>query len=253
MRKYSISKIAYIVLIAMLACLSIGYTYAYFSAQVSAESAVKLGRIDIVWRDKNTRAYITETMFPDDNGTTKNESLTIPVVDPLKRGECTAIATNKGNLKLEVYNRNNEDLTIVSAYCRIQIQASYIPAGGKEADRVYCKDENGWFQWFQLASKTGTDENGKNTYSLITEKDINSWFYKDGYYYLGTKEYDYDLEKDVYSFVEITPGGGIEVADYIYMSPDADAEMLGATVNIVVKLEAIQANNKAYESMWGFE
>ncbi|MBQ7798218.1 MAG: hypothetical protein IJ371_03760 [Clostridia bacterium] len=242
MRKYAIPKVAYILLIMLIACLSIGYTYAYFSALSTANSTTSLGSIDIAWRDNNSLALM-QTLF-DDTKTTENEALSIALNSDLKlkRGDYTEITANNvsgksSTVKLEMLN----DKATIGAYCRIRIDASYKHAEDIEA--TPCEDG-----WIQLALADGT------TNTLITS---NGWFYHKatgseyGYYYYGTKTTDTQTGTTTFKLTELKKGQGQVVADRLFLSADSPSEILGSSVKIVLTLEGIQTTNKAYEDVWG--
>ena len=233
MRKYTIPKIAYVMLIAVLGCLSFGYTYAYFSSVAKAENATVLGKINIVWRTTGDKSSTVAGLFADANNIEISELVT------LKRGQYSQLtATDKFgdtiNLKLQVAN-SGEDAS-VPAYCRIKIEAKYTPNGGTATD---CGDD-----WIQLALNDGEDN------TLITEFDQNGWFYDETtkYYYYGEKTGSVSSPK--ITLREIPAGESRVLAERIYLSNNASAEMLGAEVKIMLKLEGVQSANKAYQSVW---
>lgn len=242
MRKYLIPKITYVITLLLITCLSIGYTYAYFSAIDYAESNVTLGKINMVWRDYNSNFAEMETLFnnkPTEGEDIVNEAMSIQVKGSLKRGNFTEIiATDvKGNEAarlLEVANVNN-DSNGVGAYCRIKIDATYTIDG---AAPEICEDG-----WIQLALKTGTSDP-----KLITS---NGWFFYNGYYYYGKQTADTDGNVVSRELKSVASGESRTVANRLYLSSDSPANMLGAKVEIILTLEGVQDSNDAYKSEWG--
>ena len=117
MRKFSIPKSLYVLLILVLGVLSIGYTYAYFSSQHQAVANVQLGKVDIVWRD-NSKLI--------NNGA---NSILI-MAEELKAGEFSKFQTftdDQSSMRDSLLSVSNLDAT-ASIYCRIKIDATYIPS-----------------------------------------------------------------------------------------------------------------------------
>ena len=112
----------------------------------------------------------------------------------------------------------------VGAYCRIKIDATYIPVGSTEVKQ--CEDG-----WIQLAMDK----------TLITAGD---WCEYDGYYYYGSKN------GTTLTLTELSKKGGVDVANYLYLSPDSSIELYDATLSIIVRLEAIQTTNSAAYYEW---
>lgn len=253
MRKYAIPKVLYIFLATILLCLSVGYTYAYFSAIHTASSTVSLGKVNVIWRDANMLAPIQQVY--DDSTTDKvNEAMSIQIMATppsdldeeelenyvetpavIKRGEYLKIRAknyedNVEDVLLEIYNGGT-----ISTYCRIKVKATYIPENSTEEKD--CGDD-----WFKLALWDGED------YVFITDfpYDENTWVFNesDGYYYHGTKA------GDTYNLIPLDARLSKNVADYIYLSETADSEILGAEVSIVLILEGIQTTNDAYIHEW---
>ena len=233
MRKYTIPKITYVLLALILSCLSIGYTYAYFSARHTANANVTLGKISILWKDLETDGYIS-SLFGEDVS-----AISISTDGGIKRGEYTpikAILPQEGangepqfaNLQLGMSNDFN---ATVGAYCRIQIVAQYTPQGSSTA--IDCED--GWVQ-LGINSK------------LITE---NGWFEDNGYYYCGrvdTSDSEGNITKA--TLTEVSSGTAELVANQIYLSPDASAELLGSNLSITLILDGVQTTNGAYGQVW---
>ena len=140
MRRYAISKINYICLVAILLFLSIGYTYAYFSARADANGNLTLGKINILWKDYSADRYIDSNWFDD-----VQEIVIAPEIE-LTRGNYETIkATTKAgsfvNLTLAISN----DTATVGAYCRIRIVAKYLPEG--ETTPIDCLPGRIWHLW----------------------------------------------------------------------------------------------------------
>ena len=79
----------------------------------------------------------------------------------------------------------------------------------------------------------------------------SSRYKADGYYYFGTKTTDEQTQTTTITLREVPAGEGREMADYIYLSEDADPEILGSSVNIILTLEGIQTKNNAHQTEWG--
>ena len=240
MRKYLIPKVTYVIALLLLTCLSIGYTYAYFSGIAYAESNVTLGKINMVWRDFNSNWAGMDTLFnikPAEGEDGVNEAMSIKVKGSLKRGNFTdIIATDINNKEasrlLEVANINDDDG--VGAYCRIKISATYTI---EDAEPETCEDG-----WIQLALKMGN-----NDPKLITS---NGWFFYNGYYYYGKQTTDPDGNVTKRQLTSLSSGGGLALANYLYLSSDSPASMLGAKVEIILTLEGVQDSHGAYKSAW---
>lgn len=242
MRKYAIPKIAYILLAIVLTCLSIGGTYAYFSAKYTANSNVTLGKISIAWKDFTKDAYIP-SLFDDVN------AIAIDSTTPLKRGEYTSIkallpkdneedADKFIDLSLAM---SNVDAT-VGAYCRIEIVAKYIINNTETEQDCNAGD-------VQLALNS----------SLITKIQVNEvtgesyefgWFEDNGYYYYGNATKDADGNITSATLKELTSGATTLIANQLYLSPNANADMLDSSMTIMLTLEGVQTTNEAYKSVW---
>lgn len=236
MRKYAIPKVAYVILVLMLACLSIGYTYAYFSATASAKSTPTLGYIGaVVWRDATSFGEMQglfDAKPTDGSEDVVNEAMSIAIEGSLSRGNYTPIiATDLRGEKLtrmlEIYNKDSS----IDVYCRIKITANYTPEGGTPE----ACDE-----WIQLAITSGT---GKK---LITE---NGWFYYKGYYYYGSPVKTGETITNG-NLTAINANASQQVADYLHLVPNAPASMLGSTVTMTLTLEAVQTRNDAHITAW---
>lgn len=227
MHKHTITNLAYVIVVIMLACLSLGSTYAYFSAsdptKVSAPAGSNLlGKIDIEWRDGTLDASIP-TLFNSPNE--------IAINTDLKRGDYTDIKANDKNdtertIKLAISNTSGT----VAAYCRIQITAQYKPKNAT-------KFEDCGTQWVQLALDNGT------TTKLITD---NGWFYENGYYYLGTKS----SVTGAVTLQKLDARTSKTLANKIYLLPTSSTQMYGASVKITLKVDGVQATHDAYKTAW---
>lgn len=250
-------KVLYVFIACVLLCLSVGYTYAYFSAVHTASSAVSLGKVNMMWRDGNLFAPIQQIYNnPETDGVNEAMSIQIMAVPPsglteeeledyvdvpadVKRGDYLKIrALNYedivSDVMLEMYNNGS-----VETYCRIKIDATYTPQGG--SDEIPCGND-----WFKLAMWDGDD------YVFITdfvydENNPNAWVFNetDGYYYFGTES------GGTYSLIPLGVRRSKNVADYIHLSNTADASILGASIRINITLEGIQTTNNAYIQEWG--
>lgn len=237
MRKYSIPKVAYVLLILMIACLSLGYTYAYFSAFATASNNTELGKLNITWRNMGTKNDELTNLFND------TSSILISGDTTLTRGEFSPIQAtdNKGDtyaLKLQMANFGGT----VDAYCRLKIEATYTPLNGTATP---C--DPGWIQ-------LGLDIYNQKT--LITDIDYNihgmyGWFY-DQYtnsYYYGTKTTEGN--NDVINLQVLPKNESRLIVDQIYLSNEASSALLGSNISIKLTLEGVQSTNAAYKTVWG--
>lgn len=228
MRKYAIPKIAYILLIMLISCLSFGYTYAYFSATATATADVSLGMIDIWWSDSFSGSTFGE-MFADPT------QIQVSGDSIMKRGsfvdmQAHTLFDDEGEASPILLSISNTEAT-VNAYCRIQIVATYTPKGGEEV--VTCDDG-----WVQLGYY---DE-------LITTQ---GWFEHNGYYYYGavdTRDGEGKITKA--TLTELEAGMAIPIANQLYLDTSADSSLLGGTMTITLILEGVQTTNLAYQSEW---
>lgn len=218
MRKFAIPKSIYVLLIFVLCILSIGYTYAYFSSTHQASANLELGKVGMVWRD-----YAVDQII---NNGANSISITSEELDAGKFSKIQALTADQSSTRDSVLALMNSDAT-VSIYCRIKIEASYIPKG--DTVSIDCED-----QWIQLAY-----DNGDGNPKLITN---NGWFYYNGYYYWGDSE--------TKALQSINAQNGIIVANRIYLSTDVGADIYGGAVSITLTGEAVQTTNNAYKSVW---
>lgn len=229
MRKYAMPKVAYVLLVSILICLSIGYTYAYFSTHIEATSNVVLGKINVVWSDYESDARIP-SLFDDPTS--------IRIDGELKRGEYTTI---KARTKDDDENESSNIVLAMSnvganvgAYCRIKLTATYTPKGSSTP--INCDAD-----WIQLVYSS------KSSNKLITETD---WFYYEGYYYYGEQLTSKSGAVVSRTLTELERSSTIAIANSLYLSTDASPAMFGASVNIVLTLEGVQTTNEAYRQVW---
>ena len=230
MRKYAIPKVAYVILAVMMLCLSIGYTYAYFSAKHTASGNVTLGKIGISWVDLSGLDAEIPQLFDDPL------KIQVSSDQKLQRGNyCQLTAHTKldeeGETSQLVLGISNGEGT-VNAYCRIQIIAKYTPKGSNTAEDC----DPGWVQL------------GYNS-ELLTSQ---GWFEDDGYYYYGsvnTKDSEGKITKA--TLTELEASFSWPIANQLYLDPSADAEMLGGSMSITLVLEGVQTKHGAYQSEWG--
>lgn len=245
MRKYAISKFAYILLVAILISLSIGYTYAYFSAQTRATAKPTLGKISILWRDFEEEAYFT-SWFDDVSAIKIDSNL------KLQRGDYTPI---KGVLPKEDEDAADEYINLslgmsnidatVDAYCRIQIVAKYTP---KNTSTV--KDcTPGWVQ-LALNSAVITQKVENQQANTTTEK---GWFEHNGYYYYGTATKDSEGDIISATLKSLPATETMPIANQLYLAGDAGNEILGSSMSITLILEGVQTTNNAYQAVWGVD
>ena len=217
MRKYAISKSVYIIWIAILLFLSIGYTYAYFSAIDTVTTNGVVHDINVSWRDENANDALLSTWF--------NDVSSIALSSELTRGDFVQIKALNKDTQLQEVKLKMANFGSTGAYCRIKITATYV---NNSDEQKTCDDD-----WFELALADGTDKN------LITD---NGWFYHEGYYYYGA---------NVNNLTELSRNSGVTVADYIKLSTDSDADIYGANISMTLTLEAVQSSNQAYKYIWG--
>ena len=151
MRKFSIPIIMYVISIAMLLTLSIGQTYAYFSAIKTASGSVGMADVSMVWRDGNTMSPL-DTIFDDVNS--------IVVSSNLKRSEYTQIQGLQ-NSTIQNITLLIQSTSSIDVYCRVKLTATYISDGETKDCSEYI-----------LLAYNGSE---------ITS--TGSWKLEDGYYY----------------------------------------------------------------------
>ena len=239
MRKHLSLANVCMVLMAILLCFSIGYTYAYFSAVKVATGSAKVGRIDVSWRDANNNDASIVSTFDNSTTTEVNEALAIAVKDELRRGEFLEIkeaakTDSDVGLKLKIANITGT----VGAYCRVSIDAKYTPKNSTTP--VDCP-----VGWIQLA----LDTNLTDTTDPVLITNSGNWCLYNGYYYYGATSGT--GENITLSLTALAAKSGVDVANFIYLSPDASAEIFGSTLSIVLTLEAVQTTNNAYKTVWG--
>lgn len=232
MRKYSMPKVVYVLLISILLCLSINYTYAYFSSSKDVSSVITLNSIDVTWRNENANMALLPTLFDDPETEDLNEALSIQIVSELKRGDYVQLQAKDINDVTQDIKLNISNFGTTGAYCRIKLTGKYTTKLGEKKD---CPDT-----WLNLA--LGGDNDTK---TLMTN---SGWFYSTGssdgvgYYYYGSS---------LSSLTELSKNSGITLADYIFLSAESNTDMYGASLTITLTLEAVQSSNNAYKSVWG--
>lgn len=233
MRKYSIPKAVYSLAIAILLCLSISYTYAYFSASNIITGEITLNSINVTWRNENANMALFPTLFDDPDTTDLNESLAIQITGEIKRGDYAQIKANDINGTLQNIKLNISNTGTSGAYCRIKLTGKYTT---KLGETKTCPDD-----WLKLALGGAND-----TKKLITN---NGWFYSTGssdgvgYYYYGST---------LDNLTELGKNTGLTFADFIYLeATENNTDMYGASLTITLTLEAVQIANNAYKAVWG--
>lgn len=213
MRKYAIPHYVYILITCMLIVATFGHAYAYFSATAKAVGSAKFQKVSIAWYDANDSDVEIVDEYTDPTA--------IQITSPLRRGEYTKIsAVNKAGQSREIkLALANLDGT-VSVYCRIKIEATYVTKAGETKTCTA--------GWVQLAlGETTIDK-------------MSSWKFEDGYYYY----------KSGSTLTQLSNFDTVNVADRLYLSPDAGVDMYGSTVTITLKAEAIQTTNNAHATEW---
>ncbi len=222
MRKYVLPKYLYIILIVIVCALSVGYTFAYFSATTIASGSLGVDKVYVSWLDSNGANI---SMLSN-----KVDSIaSIALVNPLKMGNWTQIQCQTTSGEEEVHltiGLMNNDGTWgdVNAYYRMKIKATYTIDGNTNDLSSYIK--------------LGYKDNGAADSVPVTEITGRGWKLDadDGYYY----------RKDAGgNMLTLTPGGSTAVANYIYLDDEVGVDLFGATVSISIIAEAIQATNGA--------
>ena len=225
-------KAVYILLISILLCLSINYTYAYFSTSRTVESVITLNSINVTWRDENSNMALFTTLYDDPNTEDLNESLSIQLIGEIKRGDYIQLQAKDINLVTRNIKLHISNTGTTGAYCRLKITGEYTTKAGEEKT---CEDG-----WLQLA----LDE-GDGTKSFITD---NGWVYSNGttdgvgYYYYGSS---------LSSLTTFNKNAGMTLADHLFLSAESSTDMYGVSLRITLTLEAVQSSNNAYKSVWG--
>ena len=219
-------------LVAILVCLSIDYTYAYFSATHISDAKMTAGAIDLNWKTENSN-------LSDDNIVTVTTS-------SLSRGSYQTLKIKNTSGEIGLWISNSSSSNTVPAYCRIKISAKYKTQGSDTWED--CADTT----WIKLAlTDADTEElvydtDGKTVVD-ISRTDYNFtdyrnlWVYKDGYYYCVDEDFE---------LMSISKGKGFMVADYIGLAADMDATLLGASLDITLTVEGIQVTHDMYTT-WG--
>lgn len=219
MRRFAIPKPIYILLVLVLGVLSIGYTYAYFSSTYQASANLQMGKIDILWYDMESFQEIAKNSI----------AITSEELDAGEFSKIQAPTEDQSAMRDSSLGLLNYDAS-VAIYCRIKIEANYIPKG--EVTPIDCGDK-----WVQLAYQDGTND------PEVIEG--NGWFYDNGYYYYGS---DNGTTK---TLTGIDAGRGRAMATHVYLDPSVDAKIYGSSIAITLIAEAVQTTNKAYQSVWG--
>lgn len=199
------------IVMLLLLVFSFGYTYAYFSQKASATASLKMYSIQAGW-------YNSSTFSPIGNGNS------IAIKSNLKRGAYTQIVNSKDNGAIVLAVNYAEDVGGLSAYCRIKLEASYTNSLNQVKD---CS------QYVVLAKKSGS------SYTQLTNS--STWKYDNGYYYY----------KNSSGLIALSGGDTIDVADYIFLSGNINADVFGAPVSITLTVEMAQVDNDGYKSVWG--
>jgi len=238
MRKHLSLVNACMVIMAILLCFSIGYTYAYFSAIKVVTGDAKVARIDVSWRDANNNDAGIVNTFDNSTTTTVNEALAIDIKGELRRGGFIEIKEEgktdaQPGLKLKIANITGT----VGAYCRVKIDVKYTP---KNTTTVKTCPVG----WIQLA--LDNDLTDTTDPELIT--DSGNWCLYNDYYYYG--ELTTSGGTPTLDLTALAAKSGVDVANFIYLSQDADADIFGASLSITLTLEAVQTTHDAYKSVW---
>lgn len=223
MRKYAIPRPVYFMIILMLILLSFGSTYAYFSSKVIATADMSMHNVNVAWADMSSESTFSRDGLISANFSNIND---IVLVNKLKRGESVQIqCVDNKNATVDVFLSVATDEASTPVYCRIKIQATY-NNGTEDVDfseHIQPK--------YKFPNSTGTLENVS----------IHDWVYENGYYYY----------KQSGNLKSINGNQTIRFANYIYLSEECSADLLGREVSLSFTVEAVQASASAVSSVWG--
>ena len=230
MRKYAIPKTFYAILIALILSLSIGYTYAYFSAYKTADGGASIHNVNVNWYN----LYSLKDMDAE-----FGENTTIQVASKLKRGACSTIYLGtEGEDNYQPISLALSSESQIGVYCRVKLEAIYTSKTVTDQD---CSE------WIKLANN-----NDDGSYTLL--ENSGTWIYLNGYYYYGAEDTSTgDKDSNGIGVIpipilneDITP-----VASLLYLDDEqSSADIYGATVTITLTLESVQAANEAYKTWW---
>lgn len=239
MRKYHAPKLAYIFISAILLCFSFGYTYAYFSANAVVEATSKTNRASVAWyhiKPDNSDTDVDGLKIYSSNNT-------VTLTNSLRHGQYSAIqaqvyktVTSQGqttiepetgsggtpvsqNVKLAVKNTGD-----VSIYCRVKLSASYKDANDNTIDIS---------EHLRLVVYLNSE--------YVYSEDTDYWAYSNGYYYLGESSS---------SLTKITKNNYVVLADYVYLSPNASADLYGKSISVTITVDAVQSDHITSQDMW---
>lgn len=167
--------------------------------------------------------YSTRVMWRD--GTTLSligNGNTIALKSNLKRGNYTEIQGETGS-PIRLMVSYEEETGELASYCRLKLTATYQNSSGQPQD---CS------QYITLANKSG---------NLFTKlEDSANWRYENGYYYY----------KNDSGLIKVENENAISVANYLFLSGEANADIFGASINITLTVEVAQVANEGYKSVW---
>ncbi len=222
MRKYAIPRPIYFMIILMLILLSFGSTYAYFSSKVIATADMSMHNVNVAWADMSSESFLRDALISSEFSDINN----IALVNKLKRGENVQIqCVDKDGATVDVFLSVATDEASTPVYCRVKIQATY-NNGTEDVDfSEYIQPK------YKYPNSTGTLSN-VSTYG---------WVYENGYYYY----------KQGGNLKSIAGNNTIRFPNYIYLSEECSADLLGREVSLSFRVEAVQASASAVSSVWG--
>lgn len=225
MRKYAIPRPLYFAIILTLILLSFGTTYAYFSSQTVAIADMSMHKVNVAWMDMKSDVNGNDGFVESQFG-----SLTLNLTNKLQRGQPTHIQCVKsGESKpSEIFLGVNTSGSTTTVYCRIKLVATYINDAGATVD-------------------FSDDITPKHKYYSTGEeiRDVTAWKKDGGYYY-------YRSSPTAKALMTIDRNSTIRFANYLYLSEDCDADLLGRAATVSITVEAVQSSKEATKALWGY-
>lgn len=222
MRKYVIPRPIYFMIILTMILLSFGSTYAYFSSKVIATADMSMHNVNVAWADMSSETLARDSLMSNEFSDINN----IVLVNKLKRGESVQIqCIDKKGATVDVFLGVATQDASIPVYCRVKIQATY-NNGSTDVDfseHIQPK--------YKYPNSTGT----------LSSVSTYGWVYENGYYYY----------KQSGQLKSVNGNQNQRFANYIYLSEECSADLLGREVSLSFTVEAVQANASAVSSAWG--